>query len=240
MNKIWIIAKRELRSFFDSLMAYIMIILFLGFTGFFTWISGSDIFFINQASLGAFFNIAYWSLFFFIPMLTMRLLAEEQKTGTIELLLTKDVSDWQVVAGKFLSTFLLIAITLALTIPYYITVANLGQIDHGEVWSGYLGLLLMSAAYISIGIFASSLTNNQIVAILIALAIGILFHIIFGFLTRATSGMTAEIFNYLDLNTHYESITRGVIDSKDIIYFLTLIFGGLVAAESMLAKRSTN
>lgn len=240
MNKIWIIAKRELRSFFDSLMAYIMIVLFLGFTGFFTWLYGSDIFFRNTASLGAFFNIAYWTLFFFIPMLTMRLLAEEQKTGTIELLLTKAVSDWQVVAGKFLSTFLLICITLALTLPYYITVANLGEIDHGQVWTGYLGLLLMSAAYISIGLFASSLTNNQIVAILIALAIGILFHIIFGFITQATSGLTAEVFNYLNLNTHYESITRGVIDTKDIIYFITIIFAGLVAAESMLAKRSTN
>ena len=240
MNKIWIIARRELRSFFDSLMAYIMIILFLGFTGFFTWLYGSDIFFINQASLSAFFNIAYWTLFFFIPMLTMRLLAEEQKTGTIELLLTKAVNDWQVVVGKFLSTFLLIAITLALTIPYYITVANLGEVDHGEILTGYLGLLLMSASYISIGLFASSITNNQIVAILLSLFIGIFFHIIFRFLASATPGMWGEVFNYLNLNTHYESITRGFIDTKNIVYFLTLIFGGLVAAESMLARRSTN
>lgn len=240
MHKIWIIAKRELRSFFDSLMAYIMIVLFLGFTGFFTWFFGRDIFFMKDASLSVFFNIAYWTLFFFIPMLTMRLLAEEQKTGTIELLLTKAVNDWQVVAGKFLSTFLLICIALALTIPYYITVSNLGEIDHGQVWTGYLGLLLMSAAYISIGLFASSLTNNQIVAILIALAIGILFHMIFGFITQVTSGLTAEVFSYLDLNTHYASITRGVIDTKDLIYFITIIIGGLVAAESMLAKRSTN
>lgn len=240
MNKIWIIAKRELQSFFDSLMAYIMIILFLGFTGFFTWLYGSDVFFINQASLSVFFNISYWTLFFFIPMLTMRLLAEEQKTGTIELLLTKAVNDWQVVAGKFLSTFLLIAITLALTLPFYITISNIGTVDHGEVFTGYLGLLLMSAAYISIGIFASSITNNQIVAILLSLFIGIFFHIIFGFLERAASGFLSELFNYLNLNTHYESITRGVIDTKNIIFFLTLIFGGLVAAESMLARRSTN
>ena len=202
MQKIWIIAKRELRSFFDSLMAYIMIILFIGFTGFFTWLYGSDIFCINQARLGVFFNIAYWTLFFFIPMLTMRQLAEEQKTGTIELLLTKAVNDWQVVAGKFVSTFLLIAITLALTLPYYITLANIGPVDHGEVWSGYLGLLLMSASYISIGLFASSLTNNQIVAILLTLFIGIFFHILFRFLSSASSGFLAELFNYLNLNTH--------------------------------------
>lgn len=240
MNKIWIIARRELRSFFDSLMAYIMIILFLGFTGFFTWLYGSDIFFVNQASLGAFFNIAYWTLFFFIPMLTMRLLAEEQKTGTIELLLTKSVNDWQVVFGKFLSTFLLIAITLALTLPYYLTISNIGKVDHGEIICGYLGLLFMSASYISIGIFASSVTSNQIVAILISLFIGIFFHIIFSFLASATHGFWGELFNYLNLNTHYESITRGVIDTKNIVYFLSLILGGLVAAESMLARRSNN
>ncbi|MBN2519551.1 MAG: ABC transporter permease, partial [Bacteroidales bacterium] len=161
MDKIWIITKRELRSFFDSLMAYIMIVLFLGFSGFFTWLYGSDVFFVGQASLQAFFGIAYWTLFFFIPALTMRLIAEENRVGTLELILTKPVSDWQFVVGKFLATLILILIALVLTLPYYFTVWSIGPIDHGAVWSGYLGLLLMSAAYISIGIFASSITNNQ-------------------------------------------------------------------------------
>ena len=178
MHVIWIIAKRELQSFFDSLIAYIMLVLFLGFSGFFTWLYGSDIFFTGQATLEGFFNIAYWTLFFFIPALTMRLIAEEKKTGTLELLLTKAVTDRAVVIGKFLSTFLLIAVALLFTLPYMITVANIGNLDFGQVICGYAGLLLLSSAYISIGLYASSISGNQIVAFLTALFIGLFFQII--------------------------------------------------------------
>ena len=240
MKQIWIITRRELQSVFDSLMAYIMIVVFLGFSGFFTWLYGSDIFFVNQASLQAFFSIAYWTLFFFIPALTMKSIAEEHKTGTIEMLVTKPVSDWQILWGKFLSTLLLISFALLLTIPYYITVWSLGPVDHGAVWLGYFGLLLFSSAYISIGIFASSLTNNQIVAFLLALFIGIFFHILFGMLSGAFSGSLAAIFNYLSLSTHFDAIVRGVIDSKDVIYFVSLIFLGIISAEAVLVKRSIN
>jgi ABC-2 type transport system permease protein len=238
MNKIWIIAKRELRSFFDSLMAYVMIVLFLGFSGFFTWIFGSDIFLVGQASLQSFFGISFWTLFFFIPAITMGLLAEEQKSGTIELLMTKPVSDWQIIAGKFLATFLLICITLALTLPYYISVANIGKTDHGAVVMGYLGLLFMSASYISIGLFASSITSNQIVALLVALFIGIFFHLIFDLLSSSSGGWFAALLGYLSLSTHYESMARGVIDSKDIIYFLSIIFAGLLGTELVMSRRT--
>jgi ABC-2 type transport system permease protein len=238
MNKIWIITKRELRSFFDSLMAYVMIVLFLGFSGFFTWLFGSDVFFVNQASLQSFFGISFWTLFFFIPAVTMGLLADERKSGTIELLVTKPVSDWQIISGKFLSAFLLICITLLLTFPYYITVASIGKIDHGAVWMGYLGLLFMSAVYISIGMFASSITNNQIVAFLVALFIGIFFHLIFGLAGSSSGGWLAGIFSYLSLSNHYESMARGVIDSKDILYFLSIIILGLVGTELSLSKRN--
>lgn len=238
MKQIWTVAKRELKSFFDSLIAYIMIIAFLGFSGFFTWLYGADVFFVGQAGLQTFFQIAYWTLFFFIPALTMRLFAEENRTGTIELLLTRPITDWQVVTGKFLSTFILILISLALTIPYYITVANIGNIDHGAVISGYIGLLLMSAAYISVGVFASSITNNQIVAFLVTLFIGIFFHLLSGVLANSMSGTLSHLFNYLSLGTHFESISRGVIDSRDIIYFASIIFGGLVATEAVLSKRN--
>ncbi len=240
MKQIWIITKRELQAIFDSLMAYIMIVAFLGFSGFFTWLYGADVFFVGQASMQTFFGIAYWTLFFFIPALTMKLIAEEKKTGTLEILLTKPVTDWQIIWGKFLATLLLIIIALALTLPYYITIWNLGPIDHGAVWTGYLGLILMSSAYISIGIFTSSVTNNQIVAFLLALLIGIFFHIIFGVLAGSLSGFLGSIFNYLSLSTHYESISRGVIDSKDIIYFLSIILLGLIGSEAVLAKRNIN
>jgi ABC-2 type transport system permease protein len=240
MIKIWIIAKRELRSFFDSLMAYVMIVLFLGFSGFFTWLFGGDVFFINQASLQSFFGISFWTLFFFIPAVTMGLLADERKSGTLELLVTKPVSDWQIIAGKFLSAFLLICITLALTLPYYFTVASIGKIDHGAVWMGYLGLLFMSASYISIGLFASSITNNQIVAFLVALFIGIFFHLIFGLTGSSSVGWFGGILGYLSLSNHYESMARGVIDSKDIFYFLSIIILGLLGTELALSRRKVS
>ncbi|HKR07347.1 MAG TPA: ABC transporter permease subunit [Bacteroidia bacterium] len=238
MNKIWIIARRELHSFFDSLMAYIMLVAFLGFSGFFTWLYGSDIFLRNQADLQVFFSIAYWTLFFFIPAITMRMLAEENKSGTIELLLTKAVTDWQIIFGKFLACLILIGVALLLTLPYYITVWKLGPVDHGSVWAGYLGLLLMSATYISIGLFTSSITNNQIVAFLLAIFIGIFFHIIFDVLANSTTGIIGSVFSYLSVSTHYESISRGVIDSKDLVYFFSVIFLGLVLSEVKLSKRN--
>ncbi len=238
MKQIWIIAKRELWSFFDSLMAYVMILLFLGFSGFFTWLFGSDIFLVNQATLQSFFGIAFWSLFFFIPAVTMGLLSEERKTGTLELLVTKPVTDWQIITGKFLSALVLICIALALTLPYYISVASIGKPDHGAIWLGYLGLLFMSACYISIGMFASSITSNQIVAFLIALFIGIFFHLLFGLMGSNSLGWIGGILNYLSISTHFESMARGVIDSKDVIYFLSIIFLGLTGTEMALSKRN--
>ena len=239
MRQIWIIAKRELNSFFDSLMAYIMLITFLGFSGFFTWIYGADIFFIKQASLEAFFGIAFWTLFFFIPAITMKLFAEEIRSGTIELLLTRPVNDWQVIVGKFTATLLLIITSLALTLPYYITVASIGSIDHGAVLSGYLGLILISGAYIAIGLFTSSISNNQIVAYLLALFIGIFFQIIFELLASGMSGLAGETFSFLSISTHFESISRGVIDSRDLIYFLSIILIGLFLTEVNLIRKRT-
>ncbi len=237
MHAVWTIAKRELDSFFDSLTAYIMLVLFLGFSGFFTWLLGMDIFLVGQASLESFFNVTYWTLFFFIPALTMRLLAEERKTGTLELLLTKAVTDRQLVLGKFLSAFLLVVIALAFTTPYVITIANLGNMDAGQVLCGYLGMLLMSAMYIGIGLYASSITSNQVVAFLAALFIGLFFHILFGIIANQFTGWVAALFNTLSVNNHIQSISRGVLDSRDLIYFLSITFIGLFLAEMSLIKR---
>jgi ABC-2 type transport system permease protein len=238
MNAIWIITKRELALFFDSLIAYILLILFLGISGFFTWLFGSDIFLVGQASLRAFFSIAYWTLFFFIPALTMRLLAEEKRSGTIELLLTRAVTDRQVVVGKFLSTLLLITVALAFTLPYVITISAIGNMDTGGVICGYLALLLMSAAYISIGLFASSITHNQIVAYLSALTIGVFFHLLFELLANSFTGVMGQLFNTLSLRVHFESISRGVVDSSDLIYFLSVIFIGIFLSEISLSRRT--
>jgi ABC-2 type transport system permease protein len=166
------------------------------------------------------------------------MLAEEKRSGTIELLLTKSVTDWQVVVGKFLSVFLLIAIALLLTLPYYITVSFLGNIDHGAVWSGYIGTLFMAAAYIGIGMFASSVTNNQIIAFLLALFISVFFLIIFDVLSGNFTGAVGQLLDFLSLSTHYDSISRGVVDTTDVIYFLSIAFLGLSMAETVLSKRN--
>ena len=239
MKQSWIIAKKELNSYFDSLVAYILIVIFLAFTGFFTWISGNgDVFFRKQADLNVFFQTAMWTLFFFIPAITMRMIAEEKKTGTIELLLTKNISGLNLIMGKFMAALILVAIALGFTIVYYISVSRLGNFDHGATICGYLGLLLMSAAFIGIGLFASSLTNNQIVAFLLALIIGVLFMFVFDILASTSTGWIGELFSTLSINEHYQSISRGVIDSKDVIYFLSLAFLGVVLSEYMISKRS--
>jgi ABC-2 type transport system permease protein len=242
MSPVWVITKKELGSFFDSLIAYVILIAFLGLSGLFTWdplelIGQGDIFFRKQADLLVFFSIAYWTLFFFVPALTMRQIAEERKTGTIELLLTKNITDRQLILGKFLACFLMVCIGLLFTLPYYITIAQLGDVDHGATISGYIGLLLMSAAYISIGIFASSVTNNQIVAFLLAIIIGVFFHILFNVMAANSQGWISSFFQNLSLQTHFQSIQRGVIDSKDLIYFFSIIVLGLGLSELVISKR---
>ena len=238
MNPVWTIAKRELGSFFDSLVAYLLLVAFLAFSGIMTWLAGNDIFYRGQADLLVFFyNAAYYSLFLFIPALTMRMMAEEKRAGTIELLLTKSISNRQLVVGKFVACFLLLAIGILFTLPYYSTVSYLGEVDHGAILCGYCGLLLMSAAYIAIGLFASSLTGNQIVAFLVSLVIGGPFFWIFRFIGSYGSGFFASVFTYLDFFGHYESIVRGVLDSKDLVFFLSVTALALLLAELQIARR---
>jgi ABC-2 type transport system permease protein len=238
MNKIWIISKRELNSYFDSLIAYLLITIFLGMGGFFTWIFGNNIFVMNQANLSVFFGISYWTLFFFIPAITMRSLAEENRSGTIELLSTKAVTDFQIVGGKFLGSFLLVLIALLFTLPYMFTVAWLGPLDMGATFGGYMGLIFASAAYIGIGILASSITSNQIVAFLLALFIALFFHLLFDLLAVGASGLAGSVLSYLSARTHFESMSRGVVDSRDLIYFLSILIAGLVMASVFLSRRN--
>ena len=237
INRTWIIAKKELASYFDSLVAYIMLILFLGLTGFFTWLFGMDVFIRKQADLSAFFSIAQIALLIFIPAITMKMIAEEKKTGTIELLLTKAVTDRQVVWGKFLACLMLVVIALLFTLPYYISISMLGEIDHGAALCGYLGLILLSAAFIGIGLLASSITNNQIVAFLLALFASIIMWWIFDLIASTSTGVIGDLFSTLSLRSHYESLARGVIDSKDVIYFLSVAGLGVLLTEVVISKR---
>jgi ABC-2 type transport system permease protein len=238
MNPVWILAKRELNAFFNSLVGYMVMIIFLVMAGLFTWLMGNDIFFRKQADLYVFFFWAQWIFLFFIPAITMRQLAEEKRSGTIELLLTKAISDRQVVLGKFLACFLMVAITVAFTLPYYITVAQLGDVDHGAIFTGYFGLLLLGATYISIGLFASSITQNQIVAFILALFLSFAIQFLLGFIGQFTGGWIGELLNTLSMSEHYESISRGVLDSKDLVYFGSLIVFFLLMAELNVRNRS--
>ncbi len=238
MKQILHIVHRELNTFFNSLTAYVLIVIFLAFSGFFTWIYGADIFFVGQASLKTFFIVAYWSLFIFIPSLTMRSVAGELKSGTLELLLTKPVSDWQIILGKFLSTFFLICITLIPTLIYYITIWSIGPIDHATIILGYFALLLMSMFYISIGLLTSCLFSNPIVAFLSAISTGIFFHIIFDVLAANFIGFAGNLFSFLSLSTHFESVARGIVDTKDLIYFFSLSFFCLYSSKIVLSNRN--
>lgn len=239
MNYIWIICKREINAFFDSLMAYIMLAAFLGLSGIFTWLmGGGDVFFIGQASLSSFFNVAFWTLFFFIPAITMRMVAEEERSGTMELLATKPISHFQIVAGKWLAAWLLVAISLALTLPYYVTVASLGPIDHGATISGYIALLLISGVYTSIGIFASSLTNNQIVAFIVSLFIAFFFQMLFSQLAVILPDILASIAQYLSLNQHYQTMSRGVIGLSNLVYLISLVLLGFLSATISIKRRA--
>jgi ABC-2 type transport system permease protein len=153
------------------------------------------------------------------------------------ILLTKPVSSWQVVMAKFLASLILIIIALLLTLPYLITISSIGNVDLGQVFAGYLALVLFSAMYISIGLFTSSITNNQIVSYLLALFVGVFFQIIFGLLAQNSPGMVGSILDYLNVSSHFDSMIRGLIDSRDLIFFLGITFLGLVMTESMLIRK---
>ena len=238
MHAVWTICKREVNAFFDSLTAYVLLVIFLGISGTFTWLFGQgDIFFVGEASLDVFFQVSFWTLFFFIPAVTMGMVAEERRSGTLELLATKPIDDLEIVTGKWLAAWSLVAVALAFTLPYYITVAQLGPIDHGATVSGYLGLLFVSAVYVSIGLFASSLTSNQVIAFLLSLFVAAFLHLLFGQMASILPGPAANVAEFLDLQGHFRTMSRGVVDAASVLYVGALTVLGLLAATVSLKSR---
>lgn len=227
------IFRREFRAYFDSPIAYIVLMFFLLISGYFF---SSNLFLVNQASLRTMFGIVPLLFVFFVPAISMRLLAEEKKSGTIELLLTYPIRDSEIVVGKFLAALALICVLLLFTLVYTISVSTLGDLDGGQVLSGYIGLFLMGAAYLAIGLFASSITENQIVAFIVALGISLFFFILDKILFFVPVSV-ANIFEYLAIEYHFQNIARGVIDSRNIIYYASLIFIGLLLATNGLSRR---
>ena len=213
-----VIAKRELKSFFTSPVAYIVTALFLIAVGIFFY----STFFLNKkAELRIFFSILPYAFTVFVPALTMRLFAEEQKTGSIETLMTLPVTENQVVLGKFFAAFITSIAMLIPTLLYVITLTFFGKPDYGPIIGGYIGAILLCAAYSAIGTFASSITKNQIIAFFTALAISALLTLIDLFMIFIP-GRFVKFLSFFSVVTHFNSIARGIIDSRDIIYLLSL------------------
>ena len=193
-------------------------------------------FLINVASLRMMFELIPLVFLFVVPAVTMRLLAEEKKAGTIELLTTKPLHDWEIVMGKFLAAWALICITLLPTLVYYITVAFLGDIDNGPVIGGYIGLILMAGVYVAIGLLASSLTENQIIAFIVGLLLMFAFYMMDKILIFVPD-FTTSVIEYLGIDFHFSNIARGVIDSRDVVYFGSLLGFTLYLSVVSLERR---
>jgi len=233
LSNVGPIYRRELRSYFNSPVAYVVIVVFLAIVG---WYFSSNLFLINTASMRVVFELVPLVFLFFVPAVTMRLLAEEKKSGTLELLTTKPVRDAEIVLGKFLAAWSLLAATLAPTLVYLITLMFLGSPDLGPVIAGYIGLLLTGGVYIAIGIFASGLTENQIVAFLVGLLIVLALFLADKVLIYMPS-VIAPTIEYMGIDYHFGSIARGVIDSRDIIYFGSVMGFALMLATASLERR---
>ncbi|HPN67281.1 MAG TPA: ABC transporter permease subunit [bacterium] len=212
--------KKELRIYFNSPIAYIFVVVMLGFS--FWWFFRS-FFLVGQTEIRTLFEILPWIYLFIIPALTMRMWSEEYRGGTIETLLTSSVPMYQLVIGKFLSSFIFLVITLVMTLPLPIVLSTLGNLDWGVVVAGYIGALLIGSAYISIGMLISSFSVNQIVSYIITALICFALYIISqSFVIYSLPSIVVPIIDFISLGSHYDSIIRGVIDTKDLIYYCSL------------------
>jgi ABC-2 type transport system permease protein len=236
--------RKELSSFFTSLTGYIVVIIFLLVNSLFMWVFPGSVNVIESgyANLDALFVMAPWVFLFLVPAVTMRLFSEEKKTKTIDLLLTRPLTDFQIVFAKYLAGVSIVLISLLPTLVYYLSIWMLGDpvgnLDIGGTWGAYIGLLFLASIYVSIGIFASSLSENQIVSFLIAVSLSFIFYVGFESIARleALEGIAFFVKN-IGINEHYSSISRGVIDSRDLIYFLAVITIFLLFTRTVLQSR---
>jgi ABC-2 type transport system permease protein len=234
MHQATHIFKKEFRSYFVSPIAYIVISIFLVVTG---WFFFATFFLFNQANLRNFFSLLPITFSFVIPAITMRLFSEELNVGSYETLLTLPVSFKDVILGKFMASVGFLAAMLVPTLAYPITVSLLGQLDWGPVVGGYMGAILLGASFSAVGLFASSLTRNQIIAFIVGMAICFGLVLIDKMLFFLPSTLLS-IFQYLGADFHFQNISKGIIDSRDIIYFLSLIFVGLYATHFALEGKN--
>ncbi len=227
------ITKREFKAYFNSPVAYFVIAIFLVMVGVLFFV---PFFTQDRVSMRDFFSLVPFLFVFFVPAITMRLIAEERRSGTIEMLITMPVRDVDVILGKYFASVLLLVVALALTLPYAITISNFGDLDWGPVWGGYFGLLMMGSASLALGLLASSWTENQIVAFVVALFLSMFFLMVDRFTIFLPAGM-ASVFEYLSFGAHFRNAARGMIDSRDAIFFLSFTLAGLFLSFRALESR---
>ncbi len=233
MRNVAAVTLRELRSYFVSPLAYVVMALFLLLAGY-LFFGGVNV--TREATLrGLTQNVSVLFLFI-IPAISMRLLAEELRTGTIELLMTNPVQEWEVVLGKFLASLALVLLMLALTLVYVVFLFAWGNPDRGPILTGYLGVVLQGAAFLALGLWASSLTQNQIVAALLTFALLLVFWLS-DVLGQFLGGTAGTIVSYLSIVNHFNDFLRGVVNTKDVVYYLTLVAAGLGLSTLTLQAR---
>jgi ABC-2 type transport system permease protein len=222
--------KKEVRGFLSSLIGYIVITVFLLINGLFLWVFTSDFNILNFgfAGLDGLFMIAPFVFLFLIPAITMRSFADERRSGTIEFLLTKPLTDTQIILAKYFAGVVLVIFSVLPTLVYFYSVYQLGlpkgNIDTGGMWGSYIGLLFLGAGFVSIGIFASSLSNNVIISFIVAVFMCLFFYVGFDFIHSLEMFGPVDLFiKSLGINAHYTSMSRGVIDTRDVVYFVSLI-----------------
>ena len=241
MRNTFVIAKRELGSYFSSPVAYVFLVIVLLLTGFFTFTAG-QFFERGEASLGAFFGWHPWLYLVLVPAVGMRLWAEERRAGTLELLMTMPITPWQAIFGKFLASWFFIGIALALTFPVVVTANVLGSPDNGMIFAGYLGSLFLAGAYLAVTCMTSAMTRNQVVAFILSV-VACLFLILAGFnpvtdlMVRWASPAFIDTVAAFSVVTHFDGFQKGVIDSRDLAYFLSVIGFSLFATSLALRNR---
>lgn len=240
---MWSICKKEINQFFSNLTGYIAIILFLLINGIFLFmLQDSSIFEYGYASLDKFFELAPWILMLLVPAITMRSLSDEFKSGTFETLKTRPLTAWQIVWGKYLSVLLVILIVIVPTFIYIITIKTLsagGSIDSGGITGSYLGLFLLAAVFAAISLCCSSFTSNAVVAFLVSAFMCLILYFGFNAISRlpVLQGSYDYYVEMLGIDFHYRSISRGVLDSRDVVYFASLIFLSLLITVNNLRKK---
>ena len=244
MSAVFAIFRRELASYFATPLAAVFIVIFLLLSGAFTFFLGS-FFETGQADLQAFFRFHPWLYLLLVPAVAMGLWAEERKTGTIELLLTQPVSLWQAVLGKFLAAWLFVALALSLTFPLWITVNWLGEPDNGVILASYLGSLLMAGAFLAIGSCLSALSRSSVVAFILIVLVSLLFLLagfpmVLGPLQAVLPQTTVDAVSSLSFLTHFQAITRGVLDLRDVFYFVFTIAAWLFATVLVIEIRKAD